>query len=188
MSDPMSAVYEKQYGPVADKYASKYGIPTDIFRGVISSVSGFNPYKVNPDGSGGMAGLKQDGFKNLDIYNPSSSLEVAGAAIADLYKNEAGNSWERAAEMFKGKTVNVSDSGDMPMTDAMGNPTGQSVKEYEANDKTTANGDRSKPFWQYTSDDFKTFFQKSIYGLLLGIIGVVFIFGSIFMLFRAKSQ
>lgn len=190
-----SSALQNQYGPTADKYAKQYGIPTDVFRGMINDISGFNPYKVNTDGTGGIASLDQGQLKSIDIYNPNSSLQVAAAGLSSLYKDEAGGSWDKAVSMFKiGRVYNPdgtpqapNSTGDMPSYDAMGNPTGIDQATADANAIATKNPDTGKAFWQYTSQDWKDFFQNSIYGLLFGIIGVVFILGSIYMLFKAKA-
>lgn len=192
MANPISNANETQYGPIADKYAKQYGVPTDVFRSTINDVSGFNPYKVNPDGTGGIASMRDGAIKGVDIYNPNQSLETAAKTMAAIQKAEGGT-WDQVASIFKtGRVFDESgnlatdSSGNMPAYDIMGNPTGMSQADANANDAATKDTSDDKPFWAYTSQDWKDFFSNSIYGLIFGIIGVVLILGSIFMLFKSK--
>ena len=192
----MSSTYQSQYGSVADKYAKQYGVPTDLFRSTIDSISGFNPYKVNPDGTGGIAGLTDGAMKGANIYDPDSSLKTAAQTMAAIFKDNANGSWNDAAAQFKvgrvfnadGTPVVSTDSRDVPAYDAMGNPTGMTQGQQEDNTIAAADPETGKPFWQYSAEDWKELFQNSIFSLLFGVIGVVFILGSIYMLLTNKSN
>lgn len=179
--DSYSAAFQNQYGNAADKAAQKYGIPVDKFRGMINDISGFDPYNVRADGGGGLAGLKADNFKGVDIYNPESALDTAAKVVSSIFSQDGKKSWDGAINDYKemlngGLAVPVKENeGSKSVIDKLGDYFGSDDEE-EPDDK---------PFWQYGMTDVKSFFQESIFSLLFGIIGVILILGSVYALFRA---
>lgn len=88
---------ESTYGPIADSYAQKYGIPLDVFRNVIRSASGFDPNYSSGDGSGGIGNLDVKSIKDPQS-NVSGSLDYVGNLMSSLYKSTG--SWTATEKMM----------------------------------------------------------------------------------------
>lgn len=92
---------EYAYGPIADSYAQKYGIPSDVFRNLIRGISGFDPnFKGNNGDGRGIASLGFSG-NNPNMPNPNdvgSSLDFAANMLSSLYKSSG--SWDVASKLF----------------------------------------------------------------------------------------
>lgn len=165
------------YGPTADKYANKYGIPTDVFRTLITDVSGFNPYNVNKDGTGGFGGFANNSSKIFNIFDPEQSLDVMGQTLSQLYSDYGD--WNKAASFYK--------------TGSIENPINKTITESKIKIEEAARNAKSnvsnKPFWQWTSEEWGVFFKEKFFGFLLGTVGVVFILASVYaLIIRNKSK
>lgn len=87
--------------------ARKYGIPEDIFLGLIESESGFNPDAVGPELSGGQRALgiaqflpSTAKFLKTDPFDPFDALDAAGKYLAGL--KGFRRDWQTAVARYKG--------------------------------------------------------------------------------------
>lgn len=147
---------ETTYGPIADSYASKYGIPTDIFRDAIRRTSNFDPMA-----RGGIAGITNSSnntkVKSFDI---GQSFDFAAQYMSQVKAD--GNEWSSVADNYvSGSSVQSKDDKTLAQNEA------------DQNAAPAVEGD--KAFWRYSSDDWKAFFTRSAWGVLFFILGVLLI-------------
>ena len=112
--------YEVTYGPIADSYAAKYGVPVDTFRQYIGSLSGFDPLYSGTKGNGIAATVNNSSNLLVNSFDPAQSLDFAAQKIAADYKDTG--SWTDAFKL--NGFVTSTDTNDLGSVDAMGNPTG----------------------------------------------------------------
>lgn len=104
---------EEQYGPIADKYATQYGIPTTIYRSLINTESSWNPYALNGDsGAYGLAQLMPNTAMGLGLneYDTNENLQGGAAVLAQFYKKFSN--WRDAISAYKGYGNHLSDGYD----------------------------------------------------------------------------
>lgn len=97
---------EYTYGPIADSYAIKYGVPPEAFRDVIRKASGFDP---------DTAGIKSGGIANLDsrvvgfdASQVAPSLDYAAREMARIY-NQTAKGAKKAVEFLGGDDTPLND-------------------------------------------------------------------------------
>lgn len=193
----MTNANETLYGPVADAAANKYGVPTSLFRSLISSESSFDPYAYNKSGASGIAQFMPGTASDLGIdpFNPYQSLDASAKYLSQL-KSSTGN-WPDAISRYKGysdlsrglgvaqKVIDDAANifgNDLGSADA-GIPNELKKTEDAAIAEAKQNG-TDKPFWQWGMDDIKNFLSASTFGLMIGVVGVLFIVGSIWVLIQ----
>jgi hypothetical protein len=162
---------ESAYGGIADSYAQKYGIPTDIFRDTIRAVSNFDPTFKSDKGSG-IAGLSNStNNKAIDPGYVGQSLDIAAQFVSKSYKDTGD--WRAAAESFI--------TGALPKSLAENEAalSGEPKPEEKENDKA---------FWRYSMDDLKSFFTQSAWAMLFFIIGAVLILASLYVVIAKGSD
>lgn len=161
----VSQANEYAYGPAVDTYAQKYGIPTDVFRGLIGGISGFDPsYKGNNGNGRGIAGLGFSGT-NPDMPNPddvSSSLDFAGNMLSSLYKSSG--SWDAATKMF-----------------TTGTPEETAAAQKAADADPNSLGNK-------ISDKITGYFKTTWTSLLIIAVGVILILGSTWIVINSGNK
>lgn len=170
----MASLNENMYGGLADSYASRYGIPADIFRDTLNKASGFDPKYSSVTGKG-ISGLNID-VKGVDSGNVGSSLDFAARILAGSYKTSG--SWSKAVSEYLGNNQST-----MPNTDAMGNPTGQ--------DEPIPNDTGSKGVLNYGTGVFgniMAWFSSNAYNFLFGLIGVVIIVATLWTVVKNSGS
>jgi hypothetical protein len=164
-----ASINESTYGGVADSYANRYGIPTNVFRDAIRNVSNFDPSFSSKDGNG-IARLNVVGDSKW-LPNPSdvgSSLDFAARLIASDYKSSG--SWDKAVSSFMGLPEPVGTGGEI-----FGDPINKS-----ANPKYV-----EKPGM---FSDITTFLRDSAWTITFVIVGATLIIGSIWILVKTSGD
>ena len=100
-----SSVMQGQYGPMLAETANRYGVPTNIFAGVIQQESGGNPNAKSPTGVVGLGQvtipvMEKYGYTAADRTDPVKSADASARYLADLNK-KYGN-WEDALIAYNG--------------------------------------------------------------------------------------
>ena len=93
---------------LADRVASRNGIPTDIFRNLISRESSWNPSATGKAGEIGLVQIKPSSAMEVgiaDIYSPPSNLE-AGARYLTAQFQRFGN-WRDALSAYNAGASNI---------------------------------------------------------------------------------
>jgi soluble lytic murein transglycosylase-like protein len=103
-SNPFSSDPVLQWYDIADKYAKKYGVPTQLVLGLISVESGGDKDAVNKQsGAAGLMQLMPATAKELGVKNPfdpEQNIEAGVRYLAQLYK-QTGN-WDNALALYGG--------------------------------------------------------------------------------------
>lgn len=163
------------YGPMADMYATQYGIPTDVFRSAISAVSNFDPNYVSDSGVTGLSGLNIN-VGGKDGSDPSTALSTAAQVISSNYSTQGTGDWADAvSSYFDDANTSVPSSG-------------ASTSTANSSPSSTQQTTDGKYIWQYTSDDFKNIFDQYAYGALVSIVGILLIVGSIWVLLIQQKK
>lgn len=165
------SINESTYGGVVDSYAMQYGIPTDVLRGVVRKVSGFDSQFSGPNGKG-IANLDFHADKTFDPMNVGSSLDFMAKYISGMYKT-TGN-WEAAAKTYPGYETQASPE---IQYDAMGNATGG-----------TESGAPSPSASGSYLDRFIAFMKASAWTITFVLVGAVLIFGSVWILVKTSGE
>jgi hypothetical protein len=157
---------ETAYGPIADSYAQKYGIPTDVFRDAIRKRSGFDPQYSDSAGRKGIAGLS---FTKSDSPNPNdvgSSFDAVGSIMSAM--NADNNDWSKTLASFLG--------------------TDQATKDEQqaAQDEAAKNGDDT--IVGRAINSITGFFKQSAFTILIVLIGLVLVLGSAWMIISNKGK
>ena len=100
-----SSVMQGQYGPMLAETANRYGVPTNIFAGVIQQESGGNPNAKSPTGVVGLGQvtipvMEKYGYTAADRTDPVKSADASARYLADLNK-KYGN-WEDTLIAYNG--------------------------------------------------------------------------------------
>jgi soluble lytic murein transglycosylase-like protein len=174
------------YGPVADAAAQKYGLDPTIFRNLIASESSWNPYAINPQTtkSGeqaiGIAQFLPSTAQSLgvDPLDPYSALDGAARYLSQL---TAKYGLLGGVAAYKG-----SPNSPLALTQAA-QVVGQSDMRGVSQAAESAANQTSKPknnksLWQYSWDDFKSAISDSLMGFTLGLVGILLIIFSVYML------
>ena len=85
------SVMQGQYGPMLAETANRYGVPVDVFAGVIQQESGGNPSAKSPTGVVGLGQvtipvMKKYGYTAADRTDPVKSADASARYLADLNK------------------------------------------------------------------------------------------------------
>jgi hypothetical protein len=174
------------YGPVADAAARKYGLDPATFRNLIASESSWDPYAINPQTtkSGeqaiGIAQFLPSTAQSLgvDPLDPYSALDGAARYLSQL----------TAKYGLLGGVAAYKGSPDSPLAlsqaaQVVGQSDMQGVSqaaESAANQAPKPKNDKS--LWQYSWDDLKASISNSLMGFTLGLVGILLIIFSIYML------
>jgi hypothetical protein len=174
------------YGPVADAAAQKYGLDPTIFRNLIASESSWDPYAINPQAtrSGeqavGIAQFLPSTAQSLgvDPLDPYSALDGAARYLSQL----------TAKYGLLGGVAAYKGSPDSPLAlsqaaQVVGQSDMQGVSqaaESAANQAPKPKNDKS--LWQYSWDDLKAAISNSLMGFTLGLVGILLIIFSVYML------
>lgn len=161
---------EVAYGGIADSYANKYGIPTNVFRDVIRMSSNFDPFYTGTKGDG-IAAIKLDSSnQNINPFDIGQSMDIVGKYMVDAY--QSSKSWESAAGTFLyGESA---PQGNNATPDNVMPKDGSAIPEA---DKAS-----SKSLWQYSADDWKALWIRSAWTILFTLIGILIIAASLYVL------
>jgi hypothetical protein len=185
---------ETIYGPVADAAAGKYGIDPGVFRRLIASESSWDPYAVNPESTKngenatGIAQFLPSTAKGrgVDPFDPYSALDGAAKYLSELtakygltggvaaYKGSATSplALSQAAKVVG--PIDIRPNGPDPLGNQMG------PDSVQQNPKPG----NPKAFYQYSWDDFKAAVSSSMLGFTFGLVGLLLIIFSVYMLTR----
>lgn len=167
MATSTNTMNESAYGNIADSYATKYGVPTDVFRNAIRSKTNFDPTFSGSVGKG-IAGLNVDpNAASINAFDVGQSLDIAARYLASIYQET--KSWESASDAFI-------TGNEKPQT---GGASGDWLNVPQ--DAATAAAD-SKSIWRWTLGDFKAWFKAYTWAALFFTIGVLVILASIYVL------
>lgn len=184
------------YQPVANAAATKYGIDPTIFSNLIASESSFNPYAINPQAVNGQhaTGIAQflpstAASLGVDPLNPYSALDGAAKYLSNL-ASQYGLSV--AIAKYKGFSDPNSPAAQSAVAGVIGTPTsnlpglqkdanGNYIIAPSTTEQTIA-ANSSKSIWQWSIADLKAAFQSSAWGLVFGVVGLLIIIFSIYML------
>jgi hypothetical protein len=174
------------YGPVADAAAQKYGLDPTIFRNLIASESSWDPYAINPqptrngEQAVGIAQFLPSTAQSLgvDPLDPYSALDGAARYLSQL----------TAKYGLLGGVAAYKGSPDSPLAlSQAAQVVGQSdmrgvsqAAESAANQAPKPKNDKS--LWQYSWDDLKASISNSLMGFTLGLVGILLIIFSVYML------
>lgn len=94
------------YREYADYVSNAYGVPSELFRSLITSESSWNPMARSPTGPLGIAQFtvetgKAYGLSPLDRLNPYKSLDAAARYLRDLLARFGGDA-RQAIAAYKG--------------------------------------------------------------------------------------
>lgn len=96
----------------ADQQAQAYGIPSEIFSGLITAESGWNPYAVSGAGAEGIAQLEPSTAPNVNRFDPFASLNYAAQLLSSYYKRFG--SWDMALAAYNAGPSAVDAYGGVP--------------------------------------------------------------------------
>lgn len=158
---------EYQYGPIADSYAQKYGIPTDMFRQAIQGRSGFDPNYSGPNGQG-IAGLSFTQPGSINPMDPGASMDKAAQIMSAMYKGGGGGDWQTTVDTF------------------LGNDAGTQTQAQSPNAPDNSMLGKLKPSSWLAS--FTEWAKNGAFTIVIVLIGLVLILGSVWMIIDAKSE
>lgn len=166
---------EMAYGPIADSYANKYGIPTDVFRSFINERSGFDPFYTGTKGDGIAAVVNNSNNSAINVFDTGQQLDFAAQDLSKRYKDT--NSWGTATKTANnGNAVpGIMDGSDTPGYDMMGNPTGVSQEDTETNKPT------GEPSDQGMLVNIKNFLVKYAYSGIIFAVGLLLILATAYI-------
>jgi hypothetical protein len=180
---------EKQYGPIADAAATKYGLDTTVFRNLIRSESSFDPTAINPQSVGGQNAIGIAQFlpstaagMNVDPLNPFDALDGAAKYLSDLSKQYGLSG---AIAKYKGYSDINSTGAATAAAKVMGVAQGDNTS---ANSTSSAPVTPSKAIWSYSFDDLKTALKSGTLSLTLGFMGLLIIAFSIYAIFAKGAS
>lgn len=199
-----SVNYVAMYKPIADVSAIRNGIPVDLFSRLITSESSWNPGAIGPVISGGMdkgysaLGLAQFTPSTLKDYphnplDPGATLGAAAQMLSDRFKRLG--SWDMAVASYKGYSdlglgassdsvqavVNGSGSKSLAETIAELNNTKEMTNSKPAvPSESDASARKGKMLWEWTGDDWSSFFKTGAVGAILLTVGVLLVIFSIY--------
>lgn len=169
MATSANTMNESAYGNIADSYATKYGVPTDIFRNAIRTKTNFDPTFSGSVGKG-IAGLNVDpNAKSINAFDVGQSLDIAARYLSSIYKET--NSWDTATQDFV--------TG-IPYEKGQGQTGGASGDWLNVPQDAQAASDKS--IWRWSLDDFKAWFKSYTWAALFFTVGVLVILASIYVL------
>jgi tape measure domain-containing protein len=119
--------------------AKKYGIPPEIFMGMIQQESGFNPNAVSPDGARGIGQFMPETWKGMGqsadkIHDAALGLDMAAKHLRENFEKEG--SWVGAIGRYHGGPKWNMDKRD---NKGQGTSTGDHIKAVLGNSKGYAN-------------------------------------------------
>lgn len=164
-----ASINESTYGGVVDSYAAKYGIPLDVFRGVIRNTSNFDPNFKSSTGSG-IAGLTNNSKFKINTSDIGTSLDIAGQYLRNSHQGQGD--WEKAAQSFL--TGNESET--------------LASNEEKLNEQKEPASSDDKAFWRYSMDDWKSFFSRSAWAIIFFITGVLLILASLYVVISKSGD
>jgi hypothetical protein len=183
----MQNANESIYGSIADAAASKYNLDPTIFRKLISSESSWDPQAINHQATGGgehAVGIAQflpstAASLGVDPLNPYSALDGAAKYLSQL---TAKYGLQGGIAAYKGSPT--SPVALSQAAQVIGTPTDirtvAQAAQSAANEPPKAENDKS--LWQYSWSDFKDAVSGSLMGFTVGLVGVMLIVFSIYML------
>lgn len=192
---------EAVYGPVADSAATRYGVDPGLFRRLIASESSWNPVAINPQSVSGenASGIAQflpstAAARGIDPFNPNSALDGAAQYLSELigkygisggiaaYKGYSDKT-SSAAQATAAKIIGDGSTDSVQGTgyDEYGNPSAPMSSTLKAKADASAS---DKSFWQYNANDWKALLQNSAWGFLFGLLGILLVIFSVYMLTR----
>lgn len=172
----LADTYRAKYQPVADNYASQFGIPKDILSAVISKESSWNPYAIGSAGEIGFGQLKTGTAGDLKVnpWNPVENIQGTAAYLKQQY-TKFGN-WTDALGAYNQGAGNYNNANGqsyasailssvgMPATDPDGIPVGT----VDTTTTTEGGGFFSKAL------DFMKGYTFGIAGVLIGAALIAF--------------
>jgi hypothetical protein len=187
----MQSANESVYGPVADAAALKYGLDPSIFRRLIASESSWNPHALNPqvtrtgENAIGIAQFLPSTAQSLgvDPLDPYSALDGAARYLSQLVAKYGTMGGVAAYKGSPNSPLALSQAaqvvgGDGGMADVA--QAAQSAAQSEASNAPKPGNDKS--LWQYSWSDLKEAISNSLMGFTLGLVGILLIIFSIYML------
>ena len=98
---------EQRYGPLADQYARKYGVPPKLFRLLISAESSWNPNAASGAGARGLTQVVPKWHPKANLSTPQGQLDYGAKHLGSLLK-KYGNPRDALAVYNSGKPWKVS--------------------------------------------------------------------------------
>jgi murein DD-endopeptidase MepM/ murein hydrolase activator NlpD len=98
---------EQKYGPLADQYARKYGVPPKLFRLLISAESSWNPNAGSSAGAKGLTQVVPKWHPKANLSTPQGQLDYGAKHLGSLLK-KYGNPRDALAVYNSGKPWKVS--------------------------------------------------------------------------------
>ena len=98
---------EQRYGPLADQYARKYGVPPKLFRLLISAESSWNPNAASGAGARGLTQVVPKWHPKANLSTPQGQLDYGAKHLGGLLK-KYGNPRDALAVYNSGKPWKVS--------------------------------------------------------------------------------
>ncbi len=96
----------------ADQQAQAYGIPPEIFSGLITAESNWNPYAVSGAGAEGIAQLEPSTAPNINRFDPFASINYAAQLLSSYFKRFG--SWDMALAAYNAGPNAVDAYGGVP--------------------------------------------------------------------------
>jgi hypothetical protein len=182
------STYEDQYRSLADKAAKKYGIPEGLFALSIGEKNpSWNPFAVNPDGSGGIAGLMPDESSNP--FDPSIAFDYAAKQLSDKINSNAvvGNAAIRGNDTLPDGTKNVEVNrvmfdlfnGIWTEKQTVNVPAGYKGEDAQAEIKKDSRSVTDKVMADI-GKNISGFFKNTGLSLLVGTVALIIIFATVY--------
>lgn len=183
----MITSYANLYGPAANTAAQKYGIDPTIFRRLIASESSWDPYAINPtptksgENAVGIAQFLPSTAKSLgvDPFDPYSALDGSAKYLSQLTAKYGLTGGIAAYKGSPTSPVALSQAAQIVGTSTDIGTVTQAAQSAASQPEKV---DNSKSLWQYSWGDFKNAISQSLMGFTFGLVGILLIIFSIYML------
>lgn len=100
----------ERYGGLADAAARRYGLPTDLFRRLVTQESGWRADARSPADARGLTQVVPRWHPSADLSTPASQLDYGAKHLATLYRN-LGRRWDLALAGYNAGAGAVQQAG-----------------------------------------------------------------------------
>jgi hypothetical protein len=183
----MISTYSDLYGPAATAAAQKYGVDPQIFNRLIASESSWDPYAINPqptkngENAVGIAQFLPSTAKSLgvDPLDPYSALDGAAKYLSQL---TAKYGLTGGIAAYKGSPTSPLALSQAAKIVGSSDDIGTVAQAAQSAANRAPKVENSKSLWQYSWSDFKAAVSGSLMGFTFGLVGILLIVFSIYML------
>jgi hypothetical protein len=183
----MISTYSDLYGPAATAAAQKYGVDPQIFSRLIASESSWDPYAINPqptsggENAVGIAQFLPSTAKSLgvDPLDPYSALDGAAKYLSQL---TAKYGLTGGIAAYKGSPTSPLALSQAAKIVGTSTDIGTVAQAAQSAATQAPKVENSKSLWQYSWSDFKEAVSGSLMGFTFGLVGILLIVFSIYML------